>query len=64
MLTFKQASEQFGIPVNTLYSWLYRGQLEEKGFKHIVVGSVNLLKKTNGPKNKGRNSKSETGKKR
>jgi hypothetical protein len=46
MLTFKQASEQFGIPVNTLYSWLYRGQLEEKGFKHIVVGSVNLLKVT------------------
>lgn len=47
LMTFKQVEKKYGYKINTLYSWLSRGKLKEKGFRHVKVGSVNLLEKVN-----------------
>lgn len=52
LMTFKEVETKYGHKVNTLYSWLYRGQLEKNGFRHVRVGTVNLLKKINGRGNR------------
>lgn len=59
LMTFKEVEKKHGIKVNTLYSWLYRGQLEQNGYRLKKVGSINLLKKIK--KNGRRNILSDKG---
>lgn len=43
MMTIAEYAEKRGVPIQTVYSWIYRSKAEEKGFKVIQVGSIKLI---------------------
>lgn len=42
-MTVKQFSEKYDIKVQTLYSWIQRNKLKEKGIRPHRMGSVHTL---------------------
>jgi hypothetical protein len=42
-MTIKQFAEKKGVPVATVYSWIYRSQAEKNGFTTKQFGSVTMV---------------------
>ena len=47
MMTVAEFAEKKGVPLQTVYSWIYRSKAEEHGFKVIQIGSVKLIEEVN-----------------
>lgn len=43
MMTVAEYAEKRGVPIQTVYSWIYRKQAERRGFKVRQIGSVKLI---------------------
>jgi hypothetical protein len=43
MMTVSEFAEKKGVPLQTVYSWIYRNQAEKNGFKVVQIGSVKLI---------------------
>lgn len=43
MITITDFAEKIGVPTATVYSWIYRGHAEKKGFKVHQIGKVKLI---------------------
>lgn len=43
MMTVSEYAEKRGVPVQTVYSWIYRNQAQKQGFKVKQIGSIKLI---------------------
>lgn len=43
MVTISQFAEHREVPVQTVYSWIYRNKAEENGFRVIQIGKVKMI---------------------
>lgn len=46
MITVKQFAEKRGVPLQTVYSWIYRDKTTENGFKVVQIGSIKMIQET------------------
>ena len=55
MMTVAEYAEKRGVPIQTVYSWIYRRQTEKQGFRVRQIGSIKIIeevskkKKANNP---------------
>ena len=43
MMTVAEYAEKRGVPIQTVYSWIYRSQSEKQGFRVKQIGSVKII---------------------
>jgi hypothetical protein len=43
MMTIADFAKKRGVPIPTVYSWIYRSQAAKNGFKVVQVGSIKLI---------------------
>ncbi len=44
MMTIKDFAKAKGVAVQTVYTWINRGQEKQKKFKVVKIGNVHLIK--------------------
>ena len=44
LMTIADYASKKGIPAQTVYSWIYRGQAGANGFKVVEIGKVKLIR--------------------
>jgi hypothetical protein len=42
-MTVAEFASKKGVPLQTVYSWIYRGKTEKNGFKVVQIGSMKLI---------------------
>ena len=43
MMTVADFAKKRGVPIPTVYSWIYRNQAAVNGFKVVQIGSIKLI---------------------